>query len=263
LPENHDAVEGRVLAGRHAGNLVTTSGNDTGIGIVVTGEFTPVGGGLRDPDSLLIGDFAVETASSDALGSDDTYAAGGFMLTGLDVNATYEFGVFASRRSAQMLATEYLITGQNVYRTELQTSGRDIGHDGEYDGNDNEIAVVSGVRPNEFGELFVDIEPLDGSLAYVNAMEIKVIAIPEPSSLTLLVIGWAYSLGVWRRLASVHSPADSTVSSLHRITALWPASQSVALSVGWWDGAEKSSESGSSDMPFTQPFLQHEARYGV
>ena len=163
---------------------------------------------MRNPDSLLLGDFAVGSATNDALASDATAAPGGFMLTGLDVHATYEFSFFASRAGTATYTTEYLITGKDVHRIELQTSGRDIGHDGEYDGNDNEIAVVPSIRPNEFGEVFVDIEPLDGSRAYLNAMQISVTAIPEPSSLNLLVIGWAYCLGVWRRQPSAHAPSS-------------------------------------------------------
>ncbi len=174
LPEGRDGPPATVLAGRHMGDLISTSGDNTGVGIVITGEFVPSFGGLQSPDSRLLGDFAIESASVDYFASDNAFAPGGFMVTGLDINATYEFRFFASRQSTAGFTTEYLITGKNEHRIELQTSGRDIGHNGEYDGNDDDVASVSGIRPNEFGQVFVDLEPLNGNQALINALEISV-----------------------------------------------------------------------------------------
>ena len=42
-----------------------------------------------------------------------------------------------------------------------------------YDGNDDEIAVVDGIRPDRYGQIFVDITLIDGAFAYINAMELK------------------------------------------------------------------------------------------
>ena len=84
---------------------------------------------------------------------------------------------------------EYLIMGKDTHRTELQASGRDIGHDGAHDGNDDTIATVAAIQPNVYGEVLVDLEPINGSRAYINAMQISVTAIPEPTSLMLLALG--------------------------------------------------------------------------
>ncbi len=56
----------------------------------------------------------------------------------------------------------------------LVTSGVNIGSDGMYDGNDDEIARVYGVRPDAFGQVFVDLTLREGSYAYLNAMEMTV-----------------------------------------------------------------------------------------
>ncbi len=41
-------------------------------------------------------------------------------------------------------------------------------------GNDDEITVIAGIRPDAFGQIFVDITLLQGAFAYINAMAVKV-----------------------------------------------------------------------------------------
>ena len=49
-----------------------------------------------------------------------------------------------------------------------------IGSDGAYDGNDQTVAVVRGMRPDAFGQMFVDVVLLEGNFAYINALEFLV-----------------------------------------------------------------------------------------
>lgn len=195
----HQAQGGvEVNAGEHLGNLVNTSGDATGVNLTITGGFSTNGklhGGLLAPDAALLGDLAIATATQDYFessadnrlgrGSDDR--PGGFMLDGLDPTLIYDFHFFGSAISTEPRTTEYLVVGANSKSVLLQTSGPDIGADGVYDGNDDEIALVSGIRPDEFGQIFIDITLTQGRTTYLSALEITV-SVPEPTAATSAVI---------------------------------------------------------------------------
>lgn len=197
---NWHAAEGNVAvnAGEHLGNLVDTAGNSTGIDLTITGGFATNGklqGGLLNPDSAMLGDLAVATATQDYFfssadgepggGNDDR--PGGFMLEGLDPALAYDFRFFGSRNTTQSRDTEYLVTGANSKSGVLQTSGVNIGVDGSYDGNDDEVVTIAGIRPDQFGQVFVDLTVRRGTFAYLNAMEVTV-SVPEPTAATGCVL---------------------------------------------------------------------------
>ncbi|MBN1514252.1 MAG: hypothetical protein JXB13_19705 [Phycisphaerae bacterium] len=174
-----------ILAGEHLGNMVDATGTATGIGLTITGGFSSNGklnGGLLAPDPGLLGDLAIGSATEDyfycsadgqpGLGDDDL--PGGFMIDGLDPDLAYDFRFFGSRTSTESRATKYQVIGANQATAILMTSGTDIGHGGVYDGNDDTFASVAGIRPDAFGQIFVDLTLLLGSYAYVNAMDIIV-----------------------------------------------------------------------------------------
>lgn len=105
-------------------------------------------------------------------GSDDN--PGGFMLEGLDPSLTYDFRFFGSRSaSTETRVTEYRVFGANAGVAALRTGGNNVGHDGAYDGNDDTIASLSGIRPDAQGQIFVDLAITQGTLAYLNAFELR------------------------------------------------------------------------------------------
>ncbi|MEO1584170.1 MAG: GDSL-type esterase/lipase family protein [Planctomycetota bacterium] len=176
-----------INAGEHIGGLVDRSGNNTGIGMVITGGFSSnglVNGGLASPSPALLGDLAVPTATQDYFfsGADDLQGGGnddipgGFMLTGLDPAFVYEFTFFGTRTTAdQIRETEYRVIGSTEGAARLVTTGPDIGNNGSYDGNDASLAVVSGIVPDAFGQVFVDLTVTRGLFAYLNAMRVEVV----------------------------------------------------------------------------------------
>ena len=96
------------------------------------------------------------------------------MIDGLDPNLAYDFHFFGSRNNAESRITEYEVTGANQATATLQTSGTDIAHGGIYDGNDDTFASLAGIRPDAFGQVFVDLTLLEGTYAYINAMDVVV-----------------------------------------------------------------------------------------
>lgn len=202
-----------INAGEHVGNLVDSTGVSTGINLTITGGFQSNGfrnGGLRNPDPALLGDFAIDSVTGDYFfstadglqGGGDDDIGGGFMLDGLDPNLLYDFSFFGSRNDPQTRITEYRVTGANDQSVLLQTSGNNIGIDGIYDGNDDEIAEILGVQPDQFGQVFVDLTLKAGNFAYIAAMKVTVTgtAIPEPSSAAILAIASIALAGGRRRL---------------------------------------------------------------
>lgn len=211
---NWHAAEGGVAvnAGEHKGDLIDSTGAPTGINLTITAGFQTNGlrnGGLFSPSETLLGDLSVATATVDYFfstadgvqggGDDDT--GGGFMLDGLDPNLLYEFRFFGSRETTETRITEYAVTGTERQAVLLQTSGNNIGADGAYDGNNDEIAVISDVQPDEFGQVFFDMTLKAGQFAYLNAMEVTATGrvVPEPGAAALVLIGMATACRSVRR----------------------------------------------------------------
>ncbi len=189
-----------INVGEHIGNLSDATGAATGIDLTVTGGFSTNGrlnGGLLSPSASLLGLMGIGTVTEDYFystadgltggGDDDT--PGSFMLEGLDPNLLYDFKFFGSRTVTDTRETTYDVRGANSGSATLRTSGNNIGSNGTYDGNDNKVAVVRGIRPNAFGEAFVDLTAaqVTNSNAYINAMEVTVISAFE---------GWTRNRGL-------------------------------------------------------------------
>lgn len=179
-----------VNAGERVVDLVSTAGRATGIDLTITGGFLTngkVNGGLLAPDRALLGDLAVATATQDYFfstadgeqggGNDDVPA--GFMLSGLNPELDYDIRLFGSRLTTARRVTEYVAIGAETDLALLQTSGFRIGANG-YDGNNDEVTLLASVRPDRFGQVFVDITLSEGAFAYINAMQVTAL-VPEPS----------------------------------------------------------------------------------
>jgi lysophospholipase L1-like esterase len=193
-----------MMGGESLGNLVTIEGHETGIDIILTAAFSPAGkqgGGLLDPNSALLGEFAVASGTHDYFWAGtsqyfDGIKTGGFMLTGLDPSLAYDLRFFGTRESTDSGSTDYrILSAGELVSVSLQTSGENIGNDGQYDGNDNETAIAQGIRTDEFGQIFIDVDGVGNHRTYLGIMEITVV--PEPASIVLL-IGLA-ALGILAR----------------------------------------------------------------
>ena len=164
----HDTNGGdTVLPGEHLGPLVTTDGAPTPLELVITGGFGANGrqnGGLLWPDPALLGDLAVGTATEDYLYAMSDDATGGLQLRGLDPSSRYTLRFFGTRDEVETRITRYTVYGAATAEATLQTSGAGAGVG---NANDDDVATFTGVAPDAWGNVFVDVAIAEGTYGYV------------------------------------------------------------------------------------------------
>ena len=111
-----------------------------------------------------------------------TQPTAGVRLTGLDPSLTYDFTIFASRLgTSDNREAQYDITGLNSGMTYLNSVG-----------NSSEVALILGITPTPTGEITIDVQPgpnNNNSLGFYYLGAIKMNIVPEPASLSLLLLG--------------------------------------------------------------------------
>ncbi|HMV69635.1 MAG TPA: GDSL-type esterase/lipase family protein, partial [Myxococcota bacterium] len=164
-----------VLAGEALRGLTTTTGAASGVDLVITGGFRANGlrnGGLTSPPGERLGTLAVPEATEDFFYTEGPDDPAGFAFTGLDPASSYTLRLFASRASTdERRVTRYVARGGGPEVSgELVTTGPGVGAAG---GNDRDVLVLSGVRPDAWGQLYVDVQRAEGQFAYVSLVELE------------------------------------------------------------------------------------------
>jgi lysophospholipase L1-like esterase len=171
----HDTEGGAAsLPGEHLDGLATDTGQATGVSLVLTGGFLCNGrqnGGLLWPDADLLGDLAVGSATGDYFYSVADDMTGGLVLRGLDPGATYALGLFGTREHETTRATTYTVHGAATTSATLQTSGGGAGATGGQ-GNDDDLVRFEGLRPDPWGQLFLDVSLAGPDYAYIGLIEL-------------------------------------------------------------------------------------------
>ena len=264
----------KVIAGEKVGNLVDAQGNATGVTLTLTGDYAVNGkltGGLMSIPSQALGNLGVVSATQDffytsadnAVGGGDDDVSGGFMLSGLNPALSYDLKFFASRSATDTRRTLYEVYGASSNSVILQTTGTGIGVE-RGNGNDKNLAVVSSVRPNAYGEIFVDmsalVEPGSSIFGYISAMEIAVVSPYET---------WARSQGLTPGVnnALVSSNLESFAldgssmdqaslqGKIRGLTTSGPGAQALNLALPVRKGT---SFSGSTSLSATQDGVTYE-----
>ncbi len=156
--------------------LTTTLGKATPWRVVLGGQFSCNGlqnGGLKLPAPGKLGKLAVATATQDYFFVSSRQS---LSLTGLHPGRRYRLRLFASRAWADHTrVTRYVAYGGGAPATRsLTTSGKDIGSDGQYDGNDATIVTMDNLQPDKQGKLHLTLEPTTGKYGYISLMELTV-----------------------------------------------------------------------------------------
>jgi hypothetical protein len=168
----------QALAGEALRGLVTTTGAATGVDLVLSGGFRANGlrnGGLTSPSGDKLGTLAVWEATADFFYIGDPDDPGGIMLAGLSPDARHTLRLFASRATdEETRITRFTVEGgEEAVSAEVTTTGPDVG-EGGYDGNDGTLVVFTGLLPDTYGRLHVDVDRAQGSFAYLNLLELEV-----------------------------------------------------------------------------------------
>ena len=170
------AGDGRVLPGERLTGLQTAAGDPTGVEVVITGGFSVNGwanGGFRWPEQERLGALAVGSATGDFFFTSGADLPGGLMLRGLDPARRYTLRFFASRDDPEVRVTGFAVTGADTAEASLQTSGVGAGRDGATL-NDDDVAELTGLQPDPWGHLFVDVRIEQGSYGYLSLMALEV-----------------------------------------------------------------------------------------
>ncbi|NDA27094.1 MAG: hypothetical protein EBZ05_09765, partial [Verrucomicrobia bacterium] len=182
---------------------------------------------------------------------------------GLNPALSYDLKFFASRSATDTRRTLYEVYGASSNSVILQTTGTGIGVE-RGNGNDKNLAVVSSVRPNAYGEIFVDmsalVEPGSSIFGYISAMEIAVVSPYET---------WARSQGLTPGVnnALVSSNLESFAldgssmdqaslqGKIRGLTTTGPGAQALNLALPVRKGT---SFSGSTSLSATQDGVTYE-----
>jgi hypothetical protein len=187
-------------------NLITSANVGTGINLSFSNGWQSNGfnnGGLVNPSSSLLGDFASTNATGDYFffnHSDPLAPASVSMtFTGLDISLSYNFKIFATRDTMEVRKSQYSITDVNGLHTfTLQTSGAGIGAGGA-NGNNNTFATFTNIVPGPGGTITLSLtNAATSGFAYVGALQLT--AVPEPGSVgVMFAIGCAGLVVLHRR----------------------------------------------------------------
>ena len=173
---NNVSANGGVVPGLSLSSLLTVGNLPTAIKVTMGNGWNANGinnGGLLDPSSALLGEYAIDTVTQDYF---YTYGgnAGSLEVSGLDPQVLYQLRIFGTRNTNEYRETTYSITGSGAAVAQaLQTSGGGVSEDGLSGGNDNTFLEFNDIQPDVMGRLQVEAVVTGGSYAYLGFMEIS------------------------------------------------------------------------------------------
>jgi hypothetical protein len=214
-PDPNGHTWNSLTPGPFYGNLVDFTGSPTTIGLgYTTGVGTDSYNGPAGPTS--IPPTAAEIAATDidavALGNlgvkeaafDFAASPGGvnnntrFEISGLNPANTYTLTIFGSHKFSDDDSTVYSAYGDAAYTTLLasqslliQTPGMPWLH------NRDQVATLANLTPSATGSLYMNFVGANGNQGYLNSFQLT--AVPEPTSLVLLVSSLGLAFGARRR----------------------------------------------------------------
>jgi lysophospholipase L1-like esterase len=166
--------------------LLTSKKASSGAFLNITAGFSSNGinnGGLLAPNTALLNDFAINTATQDYFHTDNI---AGFIIKGLDVSKGYVFKFFATRNDPEVRKSNYTLVGKTTYSGTLQTSGTNLGGTG-YNGNNSTILTTGTITPDAKGQIAVTVKRELGSFGYIGALKIEEVRIPVTALKTMFV----------------------------------------------------------------------------
>jgi hypothetical protein len=181
---------GTIANGNSLTGLVTINNNPSEVTITAASEWNNNGyntGGLLNPNSALLGEFAIGTATGDYY-----YFSGSpgdtrtLRLAGLDPSRQYNLSLFATRTTtaSDTRTVRYSVADVNgAHTVDLQVSGPGAGSVANPYGNDDTIAILTDLVPDESGQIDLATSIVNGGFAYLGIL--KVTPAPVANSIFL------------------------------------------------------------------------------
>lgn len=179
--------------GSAVGNHLTLQNSNntaSGLTLTVTDLFATVqaynaGGGVQFASTPVAAFNNLTNLSGDSLTVNNSNPTAGFTLSGLSSGYTYKFTIFASRADAtDVRSGNYTLTGASSQTLTLNASS-----------NSSNVVSTSFLSPKangtiDFSMIMDAATNTNGSgFAYINGMEIEVLAVPEPATWAMLFGG--------------------------------------------------------------------------
>ncbi|MFD0892779.1 hypothetical protein KBB96_15255 [Luteolibacter ambystomatis] len=190
------------------GNLLTDTGDSTGIGLSVAGFLSGANtSGTTVPDASALGGLAVPSATMDSF-----YVAGSDVLTvtlsNLPTDGIFRISLFGSRDTTETRITRYDISGLQTSSSQtLKASGQAINTSSQPNANRSGLAVFENVRPTTDGVITISVRRDTGSYGYLNALRLETMNVVNfpPAASNAGVVG---ALRVGGAVTPVYTYAD-------------------------------------------------------
>ena len=188
-----------VWSGAYYPALVDLSGSPTSMKLgfdsaTGTDYYNGPSGAIQDPNAVVInaatlGNLGVNQAVY------DYYVSSSFQIQGLDPAKTYDLTLFGSHKYNTDNVTRYGIYTDATYATRITYADLTVGINGAH--NQDTVATLNGVSPQANGIIYLKFLGSNGSLGYLNDMQISLV--PEPSTVALIGLGLACFIARRRR----------------------------------------------------------------
>lgn len=196
---NNEAGNKYAAAGTVYPSLVNAENTSTAYELTLNSRFSTnggaanVGGGLLNPQEEYLKDFAVISATEDYFFTESNENNSSFTFSNLDPKKGYKFYAFGSRSTTQKRVVYYTMSGLNLYRGELQTSGTDCGGVG-INQNIRNICESELIYPDEDGKIKFTLSKKEGDYAALNVLKMEEYTdIERPEQFTALTISGSAS----------------------------------------------------------------------
>jgi len=150
---------------------------------------TPAEIAATDIDHAALGNLGVNEAAIDfaaSPGGADNRTR--FQIQQLDPSKRYDLTIFGSHKFSDDDTTVYSIYTDNTYSTLVDSASLNVQQPGSPNlHNRDTVATIDNLVPQASNILYVEFVGSNGNLGYLNSFQLT--AIPEPSSLLLLVGG--------------------------------------------------------------------------
>ena len=113
------------------------------------------GGGYLEPDTALLGDLGIKTATEDYLFASNAEHCS-MKISGLNTTKGYQFKIFGSRTATDARISDYTIRGEWAIQGSLQAAGTGIGANGENQNTSN-VWLSPVVKPASDGSITLTV----------------------------------------------------------------------------------------------------------